>query len=447
MTPSMRRIAIIVVVLGLCCGKNLAAAQTSKVVELYRWVDFAIEAPGAASGIDRWDVEGSCVWTHEASGRQRSSTLWYSGSGEQYVYRFGGSFPGRWRGTTRSPVSALNGLDLTVEVLPSVNPKRSGWSGQLPGAPTAWAHQRGPNGDLAKRTPVLVMMPEVRSWHDDLSGMRSFVAEFNDNHGFNGGHISTVGPSWFLVDSTDHLDDAPAAPDVRIFVALEAAASEWSDRGGWLHLWMWGKGGNGDFSNLPGGFNGPESRRLHRYVAARLGPVPGWSMGIGWDVEFWADETKVKWWLDELIPRLGGWHHWVGHRYSDSDIGQGHDPEPTNQGKYLARGIRWNTVRPGNEQYAGWEHWSTMTSNAAIEAGLAAVPDRPMMSEDRFRRREGKWPQKDLGTDEAILEEIPRWASRGVAAIYGRFLGSGADGSEVWPNKAAIKSVIERLED
>jgi hypothetical protein len=34
-----------------------------------------------------------------------------------------------------------------------------------------------------------------------------------------------------------------------------------------------------------------------------------------------------------------------------------------------------------------------------------------------------------------------------VAAIYGRFLGSGSAGSEEWPNKAAIKAVIERLAD
>jgi hypothetical protein len=61
-----------------------------------------------------------------------------------------------------------------------------------------------------------------------------------------------------------------------------------------------------------------------------------------------------------------------------------------------------------------------MTSDSAIDAGLAAIPDRPMMSEDRFRRRDGAWPQKDMRSDDDILKEIPRWATRGVAAIYGR---------------------------
>jgi len=423
------------------------ATPLSKEVELYGWVDFPIEAPAAADGIAKWDVEGSCVWTHESSGVQRTSLLWYCGSGDTYVYRFGGSLQGRWRGLTRSPVAALDGLELTVDVTPSRNPSRIGWSGQRSDEPTAWAHQKGPDGELVKCTPILIMMPDVHRWHDDPAGMRAFVAEFNDNHGFNGGHISTIGRNWFEIGSTGSLRTAPAVPDVRTFAALEAAVSEWSQRGGWLHLWMWGKGSAGDFANLPGGYNGAASRRINRYIAARLGPVPGWSMGVGWDVEFWADETKLKWWLDDLVPQLGGWHHWIGLRYSDSNIGKGHDPEPANKGEYLARGIAWNTLRSGREQYAGWEHWSTMTSDSAIDAGLAAIPDRPMMSEDRFRQRQSNWPQKDLHSDDDILREIPRWAGRGVAAIYGRLFDSSDGGSDVWPNKDAIKAVIERIEE
>jgi hypothetical protein len=291
------------------------------------------------------------------------------------------------------------------------------------------------------------MMPDVQGWFNDLGRMRVAVAEFNDDHGFNGGHISTIGRGWFEISSAGSLRTAPAAPDVRTFAALEEAASAWSERGGWLHLWMWGKGDSGDFSRLPGGYNGARSRRINRYLAARLGPVPGWSLGIGWDVEFWADRKKIKWWLDDLVPQLGGWHHWIGHRYSDSDIGQGIDPDPANKGNYLARGMSWNSLRSGREQYAGWEHWSTETNDRAIDAGLAAVPDRPMMSEDRFRRRDNAWPQKDMRSDDDILSEIPRWATRGVAAIYGRLIDSRDGGSDIWPNRAAIKAVIEMIDE
>lgn len=447
MKPAL--IATLTVAVAGVLASTAVGAQPAlhQEVELYRWTDFTVEAAEAASGVGKWDIEGSCIWIHEASGTERTSLVWYSGEGDTYIYRFGASFTGRWRGVTHSPVTALDGLEFTVDVLPSSNPRRTGWSGQIPEQPTAWARQHGPQGALARRTPILVMMPAVRLWHDDMSRMQAFVAEFNDNHGFNGGHISTIGRGWFDADSIASLAEAPEAPDVRTFQALEAAAAEWSERGGWLHIWMWGKGSGGDFNRLPGGYDGNHSQRINRYIAARLGPVPGWSMGIGWDIEFWTNETQIQWWLDDLIPQLGGWHHWLGARYSDSDIGKGGDPEPANRGQYLERGIRWNTLRPGHEQYAGWEHWRTETSDSAIEAGGSVFSDRPLMSEDRFRRRNDAWPQKDMHADDDILEEIPRWASCGVAAIYGRLIQIASDeGSETWPNKSDIKSVIEFLE-
>ncbi len=441
----MNRISWLLAGIVFASGTLSGWAKPSQEIELYHWVDFPIEAAGAADGVAKWDVEGSCVWTHESGEVHRTSLLWYSGSNDTYVYRFGGSLPGRWTGKTRSPIAALDGLELIVDVAPSSNPNRIGWSGQIPDERTAWAHQKGPDGQLVKCTPILIMMPDVGHWHDDLAAMQAYIAEFHENHGFNGGHIPTVGHGWFEVGSTASLRTAPATPDVRTFAALEAAASEWSERGGWLHLWMWGKGGSEDFSNLPGGYDGEHSRRINRYLAARLGPVPGWSMGIGWDVEFWADQAKIQWWLDDLVPQVGGWHHWLGARYSDSDIGRGRDPEPANRGEYLARGIAWNTLRPGNEQYAGWEHWATMTSDSAIDAGLEVFADRPMMSEDRFRRRDGVWPQKDFRSDDDILTEIPRWATRGIGAIYGRLLDRNVRGSQPWPNRAEIKAVIESI--
>ena len=438
--------AILAATVFAACAASNAPAQLDKSVELYQWCDFPVDAPMAASGLPGWDVEGSCLWTHESGAARRTSLLWYSGSNHTYVYRFGAALPGRWSGKTASSVAALNDLKLTVTVGPSRNATRTGWSGQLSNESGAWVRQKGPDGKLVKRTPILIMMPDVRSWHNDLGRMRAFVNEFYENHGFNGGHLSTVGLGWFDVTSKENLRGAPPTPDVRTFAALEGAAAEWSERGGWLHIWMWGKGDAGDFSKLPGGHSGPHSKRINRYIAARLGPVPGWSMGIGWDVEFWADESKLKWWLDDLVPQLGGWHHWIGHRYSDSDIGKGHDPEPANRGEYLERGIRWSTLRPGHEQYAGWEHWSTVTSDSAIEKARAVFPDRPILSEDRFRQRQGVWRQKDMRSDDDILKEIPRWANRGVGAIYGRLLQPGTEGSEPWPNKTAIKRLIEGIE-
>ena len=131
MKPLLRSLAF-----ALLASVSLSAKE-SRTVELYRWVDFAIQAPGAASGFAKWDLKGTCEWTHQDAPSRRSSLLWYSGAGDTYVYRFGAPLPGRWTGRTRSPIAAFDGLEFEVIVGPSTNPNRIGWSGQIAADPGA----------------------------------------------------------------------------------------------------------------------------------------------------------------------------------------------------------------------------------------------------------------------------------------------------------------------
>src|SRR5688572_6560409 len=124
----MARVDVLwVAIISLCATFNVSG-QLAKTVELYHWCDFQVDVPKAASGVAKWDVEGSCLWTHESGTVRRTSLVWYSGSNNTYIYRFGASLPGRWTGKTTSSVAALNGLQLTVTVGPSRNPNRIGWS-------------------------------------------------------------------------------------------------------------------------------------------------------------------------------------------------------------------------------------------------------------------------------------------------------------------------------
>ena len=52
-----------------------------------------------------------------------------------------------------------------------------------------------------------------------------------------------------------------------------------------------------------------------------------------------------------------------------------------------------------------------------------------------------------MHTDDEILKEISRWPRCGVAAIHGRLIDSKDGGSDIWPNKAAIKAMIEGSDD
>jgi len=57
---NMNRIEWLLAGIFLASGTLSASAQWSHQVELYHWVDFPVEARGAADGFAKWDVEGSC---------------------------------------------------------------------------------------------------------------------------------------------------------------------------------------------------------------------------------------------------------------------------------------------------------------------------------------------------------------------------------------------------
>ena len=59
---------------------------------------------------------------------------------------------------------------------------------------------------------------------------------------------------------------------------------------------------------------GSVEKRITRYVAARFGAIPGWSVGYGFDLNEFMDGDDLKRWSDYLNPRLG-WFHFVGGRF------------------------------------------------------------------------------------------------------------------------------------
>lgn len=54
-------------------------------------------------------------------------------------------------------------------------------------------------------------------------------------------------------------------------------------KGGACHIWLWNSG-DGEEA-VPGGPMREVDQRLLRYIATRLGPLPGWTMGYGFDTE------------------------------------------------------------------------------------------------------------------------------------------------------------------
>ncbi|MCB9249861.1 MAG: hypothetical protein H6613_15565 [Ignavibacteriales bacterium] len=67
------------------------------------------------------------------------------------------------------------------------------------------------------------------------------------------------------------------------------------EKGLHVHFWSWGdEQRNQTLVDVLGGINGVEDKRLQRYIAARLGPIPGWSMGYGFDLHEWVKRIKSE---------------------------------------------------------------------------------------------------------------------------------------------------------
>ena len=56
-----------------------------------------------------------------------------------------------------------------------------------------------------------------------------------------------------------------------------------------MHLWTWGDEQR-HMTPARWGINGNVDRATpERYIAARLGPLPGWTMGYGFDLDEWVN--------------------------------------------------------------------------------------------------------------------------------------------------------------
>jgi hypothetical protein len=157
------------------------------------------------------------------------------------------------------------------------------------------------------------------------------------------------------------------------------------------------------------GLNGEVDRRLQRYICARLGPLPGWSMGYGWDLQEWVKEKDLRIWHQYMHHHLG-WFHFLGGRAPDLT--------------QICDGLDYSSYQQHRPDYKIYVK--------AIEQ----YPDKPTFLEDRFRVRKNVYPKKDYDFD---MTRRGLWHSTmagGAANIWGNLLDPRPDGmSHPYPNK------------
>ena len=358
-------------------------------------VEWSLENPTVQG--NPYDVIATATFVHATSGARRTTGMFYDG-GAVWKFRFAGTRLGHWSFTTRSGDPDLDGHRGAVSIHGDANGSDTGFITSLNGK---WARPTGRPGHLQVFVPQLVMYAGPREFHDRPDKIDADIETFLVEHGFNGFHV--MGSChWFNIDQRASHEIKQTNPDRRTFEALELLIGKVHAAGGMVHLWMWGDETRG-WTPHRWRLNGGVDRRLQRYLAARLGPLPGWTMGYGFDLDEWVVRRDLEVWHRHLQEQFG-WSHLLGARDAGPNRGLDH---------------RRNQIYEGLG-YAGYEHHRP--AFAVYRAAASARPDRPAFSEDRFRIRHSReYAEKDYTME---LTRRGLWHSTmagGVANIWGHF--------------------------
>ena len=369
----------------------------------------------ASYSINPFDVVAMVTFTH-SGGATREIAMFYAGN-DVWKFRFCGDLTGDWSFATSAADADLDGHTGTVTI------SSSNAQGFLTGnAKYYWTA----NGDVT--IPNYVMYYEdISAFHDNASQISNDISEFIDGHGFTGFHVPTVGGWWFDMDAaTNAVSNSHQDPDPRTFDALELLISMTYGAGGHVHIWPWGDHSRSQTPlTLVGGIGGVYDLRLQRYIAARLGPIPGWSMGFGYDLDEWVSQNQLSEWKNNMEGQMA-WPHLLGGRFHQPNSGTDH-----------GGGVAWNNAM----SYSSWEHHKP--NHEVLSAAIAAIPGQPTFSEDRFRIRNST-ANKDFAQDGSDTRKTMWYAAMagGVASIWGN-LWSSSTKSDPYPNKSALKTFAE----
>lgn len=401
----------VLIITGNLLPTNAAPLDRSGT-QWYPYLEWSLENPTYKS--NPYDVQATATFTH-SSGKTRTTGMFYDGD-DTWKFRFTGTITGEWSFNTSSSDEELNGKTGTVTIKPNPDPRAHGFITHF-GAKWGW------EGTNKAFVPQLVMYDDPTAFYNKPDKIDNDIQTFFVEHGFNGFHTSVL-CRWFDFDSTryDDINSDDPNPDPRTFEALELLITKAHQAGGMVHLWAWGDQQRHMTPNK-WGKNGKVDRRLQRYIAARLGPLPGWSMGYGFDLFEWVDSDDLRQWHEYMHEQFG-WHHFLGGRSGGPRSGTDHSDQQIYEGlDYSA----YEHHRPTYEIYA---------------AAIKARPDKPSFSEDRFRiRKPSPYPKKDYTE---VLTRRGLWHSTlagGVANIWGNLVGgSEHGGSAPYPHPHWIKT-------
>jgi len=340
---------------------------------------------------------------------------------DAWKFRFSGTYIGDYTFTSSSTDPDLDSLSGTVTINYNSDLNAHGF---IKNFDSKWGWQ----GTEETFVPQLVMYDHPLEYYNNASKIDVDIDTFLVDHGFSGFH-TRVFCRWFDINKEiwDNIRTNPN-PDPKTFEALELLITKTHEAGGMVHIWAWGdSASHRTTSNW--GKNGTVDQRLQRYIAARLGPLPGWSMGYGYDNDEWVKENDLEQWHTYMQEKMG-WNHFLGAR----------DPNPNTSSDPVTQ--IYEAL-----DYSGYEQWKP-TYDDYIRV-IDARPSKPTFSEDRFRVRTSSYPWKDYTELETRRGLYVSTMAGGAANIWGYALDgySAGGGSKPYPNKQWIKTYSQFFEN
>jgi len=281
--------------------------QSLKMWECADWRASDVDYTG-----NSFDVTATVTLRHSKSGTQRTTEMFYDGKGTWKFY-FPGTRPGKWTFHTSSDLPRLDGHSGAVEVTDNGDKAIKGF---LTHVGNKYAIQERDETDL-RGYLFNVYMSRVEhpayleEFGSDLEEVADKALTYLEDARANGFEVIFihVNNNWFKFGARQHDEHDSVNPDLLTFDVLEKIITTVHANGGRVHIWAWGdESRKWTPIGVPGGINGPADRRLQRYIAARLGPLPGWTMGYGFDLHEWTNEAELNAWAEYLHEHMG-WQH------------------------------------------------------------------------------------------------------------------------------------------
>ena len=288
----------------------------TRSAEMWEYEEWQIVNP-TWSG-NEFDVVADVNFTHTSSSSTHNTEMFYAGS-NTWKFRFTGTKTGQWNFTTTSADPQLDGFYGSVTVSANTDPNAKGF---LTNVGNKYAIMDANIDDLKGYRFNVYMnqeeyFPIIHQMTSDTH-INNYIADAQQ-YNFDTIYIHVCN-NWFDFGSYRWDEHSSVNPDPQTFAALENVIALARSQGMRVQLWAWGDEARRWTPIGVGGINGIPDQRVQRYIAARLGPLPGWTMGYGFDLEEWVTETQLGVWALYLHQHFG-WQHMVwGRGRSNSEL-------------------------------------------------------------------------------------------------------------------------------